>query len=624
MCGICGMAGFLNQGLLKKMCGIMSHRGPDDEGYFIDRDVGLGIRRLSIIDLKTGHQPIHNEDETVVVILNGEIYNYKELTYELRAKGHRFYTSSDTEVLAHLYEDLKEDCVHKLRGMFAFAIWDKKEEKLFLARDRLGIKPLYYTYQDNRFLFASEIRAFLEDKSISRRINTLALDYYLTFLYIPAPLTIFKGINKLMPGCSLTFKKGTLDIKHYWKLNFSKDKQRSIRFYKESILKVLKETVKSHLVSDVPLGVFLSGGIDSSTIVALMHQLGVDCIRTFSIGYEARFSSYNELEYSRLVAKRFNTQHQEFIIKPDIIKILPRVVSYLDEPFADSSAILTYFISKETRQYVKVALSGIGGDEVFGGYPRYSGAIVSSYYERLPFTLRKLLRYLSFRMKSSPKGKDVTGRTKRFLESGLLAPQERYLAWITHFDNQMKDEIYNPDIKQEIKGENESIHLTYFKEINDQDYLNRIVYVDINTYLPDDLLIMADRMSMANSLELRVPFCDHKLMESCFAIPYQLKLKGFRLKGLFKEALKGLLPQEILNKPKQGFMVPLADWLREDLKYYVLEILSKENIKKRGYFNPDRVEGILKKHFSGQGILAHQIWALLILEIWFRNLIDEK
>ena len=623
MCGICGVVGSPDQDLLKKMCGIMKHRGPDDEGYFIDKDIGLGIRRLSIIDLETGHQPIYNEDRTVIVVLNGEIYNYKELAYELKAKGHRFYTNSDTEVLVHLYEDLKEDCLDKLRGMFAFAIWDKDEEKLFLARDRLGIKPLYYTYQDNVFLFASEIKALLEDGRLPRSINILALDYYLSFLYIPAPMTIFKGINKLTHGHYLTLKKGNLNVKHYWRLNFTQDKQRSVGFYKDKIISSLKEAIKSHLVSDVPLGVFLSGGIDSSAIVALMHQLGAGSIKTFSIGYEESFASYNELEYSRLIAKRFNTQHQEFIVKPDIREIIPAVVRYLDEPFADSSAILNYLISKEASQHVKVALSGIGGDEVFGGYPRYIGADISSYYDKLPYLLRHLLQYGSSYIKSTSLARDTSGRLKRFLQAGLLTPQERYLAWITYFDYQMKDEIYNPDIKQEIKQKKECLHLKYFQEIINQDYLSRVVYVDINTYLPDDLLIMADRMSMANSLELRVPFCDHRLMDSCFAIPYQLKLKGLRLKGLFKESLKNILPQEIINKPKQGFMIPLADWLREDLKTYVSQILSKENIKKRGYFNPDYVEKILKMHFTKEAVLTHQIWSLLVLELWLEGL-DNK
>jgi asparagine synthase (glutamine-hydrolysing) len=622
MCGICGIVGKQDKELLRRMTDAFKHRGPDDEGYFIDKDTGLGMRRLSIIDLQTGAQPIYNEDKSLAVVLNGEIYNYKELASELKDKGHKFYTNSDTEVLVHLYEDFKEDCVRKLRGMFAFAIWDKKDEKLFLARDRLGIKPLYYTYQNNKFLFASEIRALLQDKNIPRDIDTLALDYYLTFLYIPASLTIFKNIKKLLSGHSLTIKNGSINIKRYWKLDSSQDKKLSVELYRERTFSSLKDAVESHLVSDVPLGVFLSGGIDSSTVVALMHNLGVDCIRTFSIGYEGKYASYNELEYSRLIAKRFNTQHQEFIIKPDIINILSTVVKYLDEPFADSSALLTYFISKEARQYVKVALSGIGGDEVFGGYPRYIGAILSSYYDKAPFFLRNSLRSISFKIKSSTKGRDVPGWIKRFLEAGLLTPQERYLAWISYFDNKMKDEIYNPDIKKEINYKKDYVHFDYFNELSNQDYLDRIVYMDINTYLPDDLLIMADRMSMANSLELRVPFCDHQLIESSFAIPYHLKIKGLKLKGLLKEMLTNILPEEILNKPKQGFMVPLADWLREDLREYSLEVLCRENIRKRGYFNPDYVQGILKKHFSGQENLTHQIWALLVLEMWLSNFLD--
>jgi len=619
MCGICGTAGFSDKGLLKKMTDTLTHRGPDAEGFHEDSDVGLGVRRLRIIDLATGDQPIYNEDRSICVVLNGEIYNFKELREQLIERGHQFSTLADTEVIVHLYEEEGKDCVHKLEGMFAFAIWDKKEEELFIARDRLGIKPLYYTHQNNRFLFASEIKALLEDRNVSREINPAALDYFLTFLYIPAPLTVFKEINKLKAGHFLIFKNGKFYTERYWKLNISQEEQKAAGFYEEQIIHALQKTVKSHLVSDVPIGVFLSGGIDSSAIVSLMHQSGVDSIRTFSIGYEGKYSSYNELEYSRLIAERFSTKHQEFIIKPDIIQILPEVVNYIDEPFADSSALLTYLISKEASQHVKVALSGVGGDEAFGGYPRYSGAIISSYYERFPSSLRKLLRNFSSRIKPSPKGRDTPGRIKRFLESGLLSPEEKYMAWMTFFDSHMKNDIYNTDLRKKINEDEEYIHFKYFNEIDSQDYLNRIFYVDVNTYLPDDLLIMADRMSMAHSLELRVPFCDHKLMEFSFSIPFQLKLKGLRLKGLFKKSLKGLLPKEILNKPKQGFMVPLADWLREDLKGYALEVLSRDNIKKRNFFDPDRVQDILNKHFSGQEIYTHQIWALMVLEIWLRN-----
>lgn len=618
MCGICGIKGFKDDNLLKRMSAVMSHRGPDDQGYFLGKDIGLGIRRLSIIDLETGHQPIHNEDESIQVVLNGEIYNYRQLSQELKAKGHCFYTSSDTEVLAHLYEEFKHDCIHKLRGMFAFCIWDKKEDSLFLARDRLGIKPLYYTVKEDKFLFASEIKALLEYKDISREIDLRALDYYLSFLYIPAPLTIFKAIKKLSAGHYLNFKKGNLDIKRYWRLNVEQENGKSLGFYKEKINNALLDSVKSHLVSDVPLGVFLSGGIDSSAIVCLMNRLGINDIKTFSIGYEGRYASYNELEYSRLVAKKFNTQHREFIVKPDIINSLHNIIAHLDEPFADSSAVLTYFISRQASKHVKVALSGIGADELLGGYPRYIGTELSSYYDRLPYFFRKLSKGLSLYMKATGKGRDYAGRIKRFLASGMLDPYERYLSWITFFDKEKKDEIYSPDIKAAIK-QTEYLHLNFFKEADRQGFLEQSVYLDINTYLPDDLLIMGDRMSMANSLELRVPFCDHELIKTCFAIPYKLKLKGFKLKGLFKETLEGILPAEVINKPKQGFMAPLADWLKQDLKPYALDVLSRDNIRKRGYFDPDYIQGMLRQHFSGKAIFTHQIWALLILELWLRT-----
>ncbi|MFH1507993.1 MAG: asparagine synthase (glutamine-hydrolyzing) [Candidatus Omnitrophota bacterium] len=624
MCGICGMVGRPDKELVRKMTAALQHRGPDDEGYFIDTNAGLGIRRLSIIDLQTGAQPIYNEDKSLAVVLNGEIYNYKELAGGLRDKGHKFYTNSDTEVLVHLYEELGEDCIHKLRGMFAFAIWDKRKEELFLARDRLGIKPLYYSHQGNRFIFASEIKALLKDQAISREIDLSALDYYLTFLYIPAPLTIFKNIKKLLPGHSLKIKDNSINIKRYWRLNALQESRLSINAYKQETYNYLKDAVQSHLVSDVPLGVFLSGGIDSSAIVALMSKSGVSDIKTFSIGYEGKYASYNELEYASIIAKKFNTEHQEFIIKPDIINTLGSVVKSLDEPFADSSAILTYFISKEASRYVKVALSGIGGDEVFGGYPRYLGALMSSYYDKTPYFLRSWLKSISSRVKSSSKSRNVSGWIKRFLEAGLLTPQARYLSWISYFSNQMKQGLYSPDLAEEAGLTKDYIHMDCFKESGINDYLDRVVYMDINTYLPDDLLIMADRMSMANSLELRVPFCDHKLVEKAFSVSYSQKLRGLRLKGLLRDMLNGILPSRILNKPKQGFMIPLADWLREDLKLYSLEILCEENIKKRGYFNSDYVQRILNSHFSGKATFTHQIWALLILELWLREYSDNK
>jgi asparagine synthase (glutamine-hydrolysing) len=391
MCGICGTKGIQDRDLLQRMTETLSHRGPDSDGYYLDEQVSLGVRRLRIIDLVTGDQPMHNEDSSIIAVLNGEIYNYKELTAELKGRGHRFYTNSDTEVLLHLYEDFGEDFMHKLRGMFAFAIWDKRDSKLFLARDRLGIKPLYYIYKDNKFMFASEMRALLEDKSISRELDPEALDYYLSFLYIPAPLSVIKSIKKLLPGHSLSLKNGSLDIRRYWRLDFLTQHTRSDSSLRESMFDVLTETMKTHLVSDVPLGVFLSGGIDSSLIVALLAKAGIQGIKTFSIGYEDKYSSYDELKYARLVSGRFGTQHEEFVLRPDIKDALTKVINYLDEPLADSSAILNYLISKEASNFVKVALSGVGGDELFGGYPRYIGAKMALWYQRLPHFLRQAM-----------------------------------------------------------------------------------------------------------------------------------------------------------------------------------------------------------------------------------------
>ena len=353
MCGICGIVGKQDKQLLAKMCNTMLHRGPDSNGTFAEGDVGIGIRRLRIIDLETGDQPIHNEDKSLWIVHNGEIYNFKELREDLVKKGHRFYTKSDTEVILHLYEECKDDCIKFLRGMFAFAIWDSREKRLFLARDRIGIKPLYYSFRNGKLFFASQLRAILENKDIPRAINQEALDYYLTFLYIPAPLTIFRDIRKLPPAHTLTIKNGNIKIKRYWRLDFKQDKIESDDYYKERLIEILREVMQLHMISDVPLGALLSGGLDSSTIVAMMSRLSRCPIKTFSIGFEKRFSSYNELEYSRLIAEKFHTEHREFIIRPKIIDILPQIVSHSEEPFADSSAILNYLICQEAKKHTK-------------------------------------------------------------------------------------------------------------------------------------------------------------------------------------------------------------------------------------------------------------------------------
>ncbi|MBM3247930.1 MAG: asparagine synthase (glutamine-hydrolyzing) [Candidatus Omnitrophica bacterium] len=617
MCGICGIVGKYDKQLLEKMCDAMVHRGPDSDGIFSGTDMGLGIRRLRIIDLETGDQPIHNENKNLWIVLNGEIYNYKELKEGLIKKGHRFYTKTDTEVILHLYEEYKDDCVDFLRGMFSFAIWDSDKKRLFLARDRVGIKPLYYSFNNGRFIFASELKAILKDESAVKSIDSESLEYYLTFLYIPAPFTIFKSVRKLPPAHILTMQDGIIKIRRYWKLDFYHDKIEAEDDYVEKIKSMLEEVTKLHMVSDVPIGALLSGGLDSSAVVALMSEFTQHPIKTFSIGFEEKFSSYNELEFSRLVAKQFGTEHHEFIIKPNIIETLPKIIQYLEEPFADSSAILNYLICKEAKKFVTVGLTGIGGDEIFGGYPRYLGLMVDEHYQRFPRFLRAALSGFSGFIPQTTDSQNIGGRLSRFFKGSCANTNQRYLSWLTYFDAVMKSELLN----QEVTVRN-YIHNDYLNELETSDFIDKASYMDINTYLPDDLLIMADRMSMANSFELRVPLCDHKLMELCAGIPFSVKLKGLKLKSLFKKTLNNVLPQEVINKRKQGFMVPLADWLKEDLRDFVKDSLSNEAIKKRGYFNPEYVSEVLDLHFKGKKVLTHQIWALLVFELWAQKYLD--
>jgi asparagine synthase (glutamine-hydrolysing) len=623
MCGICGIVGKSDHALLGRMLDRLIHRGPDAQGEFIEDTVNLGIRRLRIIDLKTGDQPIHNEDKSIWIVYNGEIYNFKILKEQLERSGHRFYTQTDTEVIVHLYEEFGDDCVKHLRGMFVFALWDKNQKRLFMARDRIGIKPLYYTFKNNTLVFASELKSLLENRDFSYTVDYEALDNYLTFLYIPAPLTILKDVFKLPPAHTLSLRGSNLEIRRYWQLEFEHSENRSEADYIERIRDILKEVVKIHMVSDVPLGVLVSGGLDSSTVVGLISRLVKYPIETFSIGFEERFASYNELEYSRLVSQIFNTRHHEIVLKPDIAKIIPKVVWHLDEPFADSSAILNYLITKEAKRFVTVGLTGIGADEIFGGYPRYLGAMFARYYEKLPFFLRAGLKDFSGSISQSGKSRDVLGWVKRFLKSGTSYKDKRYLQWISYLDKQMKLSLYAGEFREYYNRDKKPyIQLDYFNDLNLIDDLDRVSNLDIHTYLADDLLIMADKMSMANSLELRVPFCDHILVEECARIPFSMKLKSFKLKYLFKKAIKDLLPSQILHKKKQGFMVPLSDWLRLDLKALVLETLNKKSIEKRGYFNFTYINRLLDSHFEGKGIHTHRIWALLVFELWARQYLD--
>lgn len=630
MCGICGIFSYGVNGIeedrLKEMCSVMRHRGPDDEGIYINNrttySVGLGHRRLSIIDLSSdGHQPMSNEDQTIWIIFNGEIYNYRDLRLELINKGHRFKSHTDTETVIHLYEEYGQDCVKYLRGMFAFAIWDKKEDSLLLARDRVGKKPLLYTYVNGVFCFASEFLALLTSGLVKKEINYDAIDYYLTFGYIPAPLTIYNNIFKLPSAHTLVMKDKKINLNRYWTLDYSQKINISENEAAEEVLKLLREAVRIRLYSDVPLGAFLSGGIDSSTVVALMSEASDKRVKTFSIGFEER--DFSELKYARNIAKKFNTEHHEFIVKPKALEILSLLVERYGEPYADSSCIPAYYVSQQTKQYVTVALNGDGGDELFAGYERYQAMIAAEIYQRFPLIIKKIISgTLSF-LPDSLSSKNRLRNIKRFFGAADLATNQRYLRWIGVFDNKLKDYLYAEDFRCKIKQNSPFNHLvSYLNDKKGVDLIDRLVMTDTHTYLPDDLLVKIDIVSMANSLEARSPFLDHKLMEFVAKLPSDLKLRRFIKKYILKKAIKGLIPKKNIHRRKMGFGVPIGEWFRGNLKSFLTEALSSKTALSRGYFKPEVVKGMIRQHTSGQKDYAFQLWALLMLELWQRRFID--
>ena len=611
MGGICGIYNFnssrpVNEGLIQRMTRILKHRGPDDEGIYLGSRVGLGVRRLAVIDLETGHQPIHNEDKTIWIVLNGEIYNFRDLGKDLEERGHRFHTKSDTEVIVHLYEEYDRDCIQRLNGMFTFAIWDSRGERLFLARDRIGIKPLFYTEHEGSLVFASEIKSILENSAISREIDIPSLHSMMKLQYIPSPKTIFKKIEKLLPGHSLICQKGGISIEKYWDLNLSQ-KEESEAFYLRELPKLLEESVRLRLISDVPLGTFLSGGIDSSIIVGLMSRMGEKAIKTYSVGFEAE-DSFNELEYARLASQHFGTDHQELVMKSrDIEELLPKIVYHLDDPITDPAVIPTYLVSKLARKEVTVVLTGEGGDELFAGYRRYSLDRLATYYRKLPSIIRK---------------KTIPILISRFLPKsrfpqGIDQPPgvQRHLGWVAKLSDETLGNLYTKETKEEIRRrELTSIFRTYFKPRQKGDFLSQTLYCDIKTWLPDDLLVKVDRMSMATSLEARVPYLDHRIVELCTSMPIHLKLRGFTSKYILRKAFSDLVPEEILKRRKQGFTVPLTPWFRKELKDFIQEILSQNN--KREYFNYNYIRHILKEHLIGKRDYSREIWSLLVFELW--------
>jgi len=628
MCGICGKVYFdhsrpVEREVISSMNDVLRHRGPDDEGIYINGNVGLGMRRLSIIDIEGGKQPIKNEDGTVRVVYNGEIYNFPELKDTLMKRGHKFYTRSDTEVIVHLYEDLGEDFVKELNGMFGIALWDDSKKKLILARDSIGIKPLFYAVLSDRLIFGSEIKSILKDR-VPRNVDLEALHDYLSLNYVPAPYTMFKGIRKLEPGNMLIFQNGRVSNKKYWDVQyFTSDSQPSSsglnneETYTERLLEILKDSVKRHLISDVPLGVFLSGGMDSSTIVALMSQMNTRKIKTFTIGFEEK--SYNEVDDARLISRRFDTEHHELIVRPNIVDLLPKLIRSFDEPYADSSAIPTYYVSKLAREHVKVCLGGDGGDEIFAGYVTYPAYKVANLYKKLPGILtEKFIPYLVNSIPVSDGKVSFDYKAKRFVEGALLPPAQGHFWWKVIFTEEMKQRLYSEELKSTLNGFRDSFQIfnRHFDECTDSDTLQKLLYVDLKVYLPDDILVKVDRMSMAHSLEARVPFLDREVVEFMAGVPSRLKMKRLSTKYVLKKALNKLLPQEILKKKKGGFNVPIPRWIKNDLKDRVIDALSPSKIRSTGFFNETNVSQILNMHIDGKKDYSRNIWGLFMFMLW--------
>jgi asparagine synthase (glutamine-hydrolysing) len=621
MCGITGIVNLnrgksVEPGILKCMTDVISHRGPDSEGFHIRHNVGLGMRRLSIIDLPGGDQPIYNEDSSVCIVYNGEVYNYKDLRGSLQLKGHKFVTRSDTEVIVHLYEEYGDDCVLHLRGMFAFAIWDDNKQRLLLARDRIGIKPLHYYFDPSKFVFGSEIKSIIRNPDIYTEMDCYAVDDYLTYGVVPAPRTIYKNIKKLPSGCILVYQDGNYTAKRYWKLNFGAEERKSEYEYIEELAELMKESVKMRLISDVSLGAFLSGGLDSSLVVALMNQVSDKPVKTFSIGFED--DTFNELKYARIVAEHCSTEHHEFVVKPDIEDELPGLLASFDEPFFDSSAIPTYFVSKMAREFVTVCLSGDGGDELFAGYNHYIRLQkMDAFIHPLSSVVHKdTVELLS---KLLPFG--VKGRN--FLSRLPLSEAEYYAESSARFSRLEKRDICTHDFAQAIKGNNPYDYIdTAYKERGESNILERMTYADLMNYLPNDILTKVDRMSMLNSLEVRVPILDHVVVEYANKIPMNYKFNGKETKYIFRKMMEKFLPTQIAHRGKMGFAIPINKWLRGDLRNLCVDTLQNSEFVKMGIFKKDIVYRILKLHYSGKKDCSNLIWVLLCLEIWYRKSLE--
>ncbi|MDT7603940.1 MAG: hypothetical protein QOF61_1937 [Acidobacteriota bacterium] len=625
---MCGIAGFIDtdarlgaderEALIDRMCKVIAHRGPDEQGTQVRGAVALGMRRLSIIDLAGGHQPMSGCDPAVTLVFNGEVYNFRELQKDLEARGHRFKTHSDTEAIVHAYEQYGAACVQYLRGMFGFALWDERKRELFLARDRAGKKPLYYTVAPSgAFVFGSELKCVLEHPEVAREINLEALDAYVTFGYVPDPLSIFAGVHKLPPGHTLTFDGARVRVEQYWDFPFETDaKPRAEEEYVEELRALLDEAVRIRLVADVPLGAFLSGGVDSSAVVGLMARHTSRPVKTFSIGFSE--DSFDELKYARVAARHFATEHHEFVVTPDICRVIDDLVWHFDEPFADSSAIPTHAVSRLAREHVKVVLSGDGGDELFAGYTRYVVDRQRSFFDRVPRGLREgVMLPLSRKLPHGAWGRN-------YLYTNAHDAIGRYVNSLALFTDLNKRALYSEELRRALSGRAGAVETfrRIASKVKSADPLDAMLYLDSKTYLPGDILTKVDRMSMAASLEARVPLLDHKLIEFAARVPARLKMNGLETKHLFKRAVRGLVPDEILDRPKQGFGVPIGKWINEELRDYIRDVLHGPRTRTRGYFDPAYLDVLFSEHERGRRDHSGQLWSLFVLELWQRTFAD--
>ncbi|HWO83495.1 MAG TPA: asparagine synthase (glutamine-hydrolyzing) [Solirubrobacterales bacterium] len=627
MCGIVGQArsdgSAVDRGLIEAMCAGLEHRGPDSRGVHVDEAVGLGIQRLRVIDLETGDQPVYNEDRSVAVVLNGEIYNYRGLRRRLQANGHRFASDGDTEVIAHLYEEEGPDFVRSLSGMFAIALWDARRRELFVARDRIGKKPLFYAARAGALSFASELWALLADPEVPREVDPVALDRFLTYTYVPAPYSAFRGVRKLPPGSLLRWRNGAFDIERYWRPGFGpKLEVGSEAEAGELVRDAVREAVRRRLVADVPLGAFLSGGVDSTAVLAAMAELSSTPVKTFSIGFES--AGFNELPYAREIAELFGAEHHELVVRPDAVELLPKLTRHYGEPFADHSAIPSFYLAEMTRRHVTVALTGDGGDEVFGGYGRYAHGAMLERLDRVPAGMRRSAARLAARLRPDGDLNSPRNRLRRAAALLPLSPADRYLRAMSRFGLDLRESLYTPEFRAALAEPAATTIAEPWEASSAANPIDRMLDVDQQTYLPGDLLVKMDIATMAYGLEARSPLLDHEVVELGAALPIRFKVRGREKKIALRAALRGVVPDHHIDRAKQGFQVPMAEWFRTDLRELARETLLGETAASRGYLRRDVVAGLLQRHLDREEDNSSLLWSALALELWQQQVVEAR